>query len=220
MLKSEENISVVINTVKELEFTPSRLYTPIYTVAPPFPRFSLIITSPFPPLWGFAVAAIAALTLQRAPWQKYQGTEISARACDFPVPGAAALPRTQPGQTLAGSKQAAAPKTGGEQLLPRATFLSQIISTLHWNSCNLWPEIFWKHLEGLPAFVDAQTGCKNFGMPRRIASIFGSWEEVLRSSRGSGAFVGNTEPLQTVESLGFFVGSFKGASRWAVRRLT
>lgn len=75
-----------------------------------------------------------------------------------------ALLRAQPGWALLGSKQAAGPKTGGEQLLPRATFLSHIISTLHWNSCNLWPEIFQKHSRELQAFWDAQRGCKHFGM--------------------------------------------------------
>lgn len=158
----------------------------------------------------------------------------------FLLPVLRELLRTWPGRSLRGSKQAAAPKTGGEQLLPRATFLSQILSTLLWNSCNLWPEIFQKHLEGLQAFLDAwrtasilgcreglqafwdaERGCKLFGMLRGSASILGCWtrrspflkEEVLGSSRGLGAFVGNTESLQTVESLGFFVGSFKGASR-------
>lgn len=38
-------------------------------------------TSPFSSLRGSAVAAIAALALQRAPWERYQGTEDCKRLC-------------------------------------------------------------------------------------------------------------------------------------------
>jgi len=177
----------------------------------------LVKTSPFSSLPGSAVSAIRALALRRAPWGTYQGTQ-GCKHLFFLCP---VLQGTQPGRSLPGSKQAAAPRTWEVQLLPRATFLSQVISTLHWNSCNLWPEIFQKRLEGLQAFLDAERGCKHFGMLRGTASILGCSarrgpyleEEVLGSFRGSGAFVGNTASLQTVESPGFFVGLSKGAPR-------
>ena len=41
----------------------------------------LIETSPFSSLRGSAVTAIAALALQRAPWERYQGTEDCRHLC-------------------------------------------------------------------------------------------------------------------------------------------
>lgn len=128
-------------------------------------------------------------------------------------------PRTR---SLPGSQQAAAPKTGAEQLLPRATFLSQIISTFTSESLQSLARNFLKRLEELQVFSGGRRGrkhfqvlggCEPFRVLRGAASLWGCSsrrgpflkEEVLGSSQGLGAFVGNMESLQTVESLGFFL---------------
>lgn len=193
MLRREESISMTLNTAKE--FTPSR-----FRFAPWHHFFSSSHWSD----WSFSICIPARFCccslqcLSPAKSTPERGTKAlrTTSTCVFPVPSAAGTAEDSASARLG---EDAPPKTGGEQLLPRATFLPQIVSTLHWNSCSLWPKIFWT-FRGV---------CRHFGMLRGAVSIFifGCLtrrvsflkEEVLRSYRGLSAFVGKTESLQRVE---------------------
>lgn len=193
MLRSEESISITLKTAKE--FTPSR-----FRFAPWLHFFPSCHWSD----WSFSICIPARFCccslccLSPAKSTPEGGTKAlgTTSTCVFPVASAAGAAEDSASGRLG---EDAPPKTGGEQLLPRATFLPQIVSTLHWNSYSLWPDIFWK-LRGV---------CKHFGMLRGpvSVSIFGCVtrrgpflkEEVLRSYHGLSAFVGKTGSLQRVE---------------------
>lgn len=129
------------------------------------------------------------------------------------------LLRALPGWALLGSKQAAGPKTGGEQLLPRATFLSDIISTLHWNSCNLWPEIFQKLSGELQAFWDAQRGAASIlGCSGRLETLLeaqrGCKHFGMLSSKGSFSERGCTQVLLRLGCFCWTPNHFRQWSHW------
>lgn len=194
-------------------------------------------SSIFSSVQGSPVTAIAALTLQRAPWERYQGTQ----GCKCLCFHCSWCCRHCWGLWVAGlcwaPSRLQVPKLGESSSCPGPhsfhTLFPLYIGILAISGLK-----FLKSTQG--SYKQFRMlrggGWKNFGMLRRTGNPFGCseglqafwdaqfqgilfWKRMCSGLPEAWVLLLGIKSLQTVESLDFFVGSLKGVSRWASRRL-
>lgn len=147
-----------------------------------------------------------------------------------------ALLRAQPGWALLGSKQPAGPKTGESSSCPGPhsfhTLFPLYIGILAISGLKFFKSSqgSWKH------FGMLRRGCKDSGILRRAGNSFGCserlqafwdaqfqgilfWKRMCSGLAEAWVLLLGTNHFRQWSHWNFFVGSLKGVSRWAARRL-